>query len=431
MAKREVVFECTNCGSQFPKWAGQCGECGKWNTLVEGIAVTARKHGKTVAQGTAKVTKLSEVEARESERTPTGIGELDRVLGGGFVAGEVVLIAGEPGIGKSTLLTQLAIKQKGTVYVCGEESPGQVKLRVSRMGGQKVEIGLLAETDVDVVVSALGRERTSLVIVDSIQTLTTADLSGMAGSVAQIKESTQRMIRYAKDSGTPVVLVGHVTKDGEIAGPKILEHMVDAVMDLSGDRYHELRLLRAIKNRFGATDEVGVFRMSEGGMAEVDNPSEVFLAERDPGSPGSCVGVIMEGTRPVLVEFQALVTKSELPVPRRVAQGIDVRRVQLLAGVLQQHAGLSLGSRDIFVKVTGGILVKEPAADLAIVSAIASAYSGHPVPKGSVAIGEVGLLGEIRSVSWGEKRVKEAKRQGFTKIYSRDSYRRVREMVGK
>lgn len=449
MAKSSVVYECQNCGAQSAKWAGQCSECGKWNTLIETV-VSVRGNRKQESGNThaGRLQRLSEIASGSVVRRQTGIGELDRVLGGGIVPGEVVLMIGEPGIGKSTLLTQLALRMGKVVYVCGEESPGQVKLRVERLqesqGSQKFGsspskdpnygggLQMLAETDVDAIVATVGQIQSqvpTMLIVDSVQTLYTTDLPGMAGNIAQIRECTARLIAYAKATNVLVVLVGHVTKDGEMAGPKVLEHMVDAVLELSGDRYYDLRLLRTQKNRFGATDEVGVFQMVEAGLIEVANPSEFFLTEREEGAVGSAVAVVMEGTRAVLIEVQALVVDSELPVPRRVSQGVDVRRVQILLGVLQKYARLPIGNKDVFVKITGGITVKEPAVDLAICLAVASSTTGKALPKNSVAVGEVGLLGEIRSVSWAEKRVKEAKKLGYTKIYSRDSYRRVGEIV--
>jgi len=381
---------------------------------------------------------LNEIEGKVGERRGTGIGELDRVLGGGLVAGEVVLLIGEPGIGKSTLLTQLALNLEKVVYVCGEESPGQVKIRIERMQGSqrashvsplRSEMKMLAEMNVDAVLGAINKEEIQLLIIDSVQTLYTEDLPGMAGSVSQIRECTGRIIQYAKSKNVPVILVGHVTKDGEMAGPKVLEHMVDAVLELTGDRYYDLRLLRTQKNRFGATDEVGVFRMIESGMVEVANPSELFLSEREEGSVGSCVAVVMEGTRPVLLEVQALVVDSELPVPRRVAQGVDVRRVQILLGVLQKYTRIAIGTKDVFVKVTGGITVKEPAVDLAICLAVVSSATGKALPKNTAAVGEVGLLGEIRNVSFGEKREKEAKKLGYANFYSRAKYRRIVDII--
>ncbi len=431
MAKSSVVYECSNCGAQSPKWAGQCGECGKWNTLSESVSVVGQRSKAKVSSNNAKLLSLSEVEGKVGERVTTRIGELDRVLGGGLVAGEVVLMVGEPGIGKSTLLTQLSLNMSNVVYVCGEESPGQVKIRVNRMGGEKDgnNLKMLAEMDIDVIISTINKVDTSLLIIDSVQTIYTSDLPGLAGSVSQIRECTGRIIAYAKSKNVPVILVGHVTKDGEMAGPKVLEHMVDAVLELTGDRYYDLRLLRTQKNRFGATDEVGVFRMNESGMEEVTNPSELFLSEREEGSVGSAIAVVMEGTRPVLLEVQALVVNSELPVPRRVSQGVDVRRVQILLGVLQKYTKLSIGTKDVFVKVTGGLTVREPAIDLAVVLAVASSASGKSLPKDSCAIGEVGLLGEIRSVSLYDKREKEAKKLGYTQVYSKNSYRKVAELV--
>lgn len=430
--KNSIVYECSNCGSQSAKWSGQCGECRSWNTLVE--AVYSKKSQITNSQilkSGSKLQKLSEIESGKVARRPSGIGELDRVLGGGIVPGEVILMIGEPGIGKSTLLTQLALRQaqgKLVVYVCGEESPGQVKIRVERLGGGG-DLQMLPETDVDVILASIDKLDLSLVIIDSVQTLYTTDLPGMAGNIGQIRECSARLIAYAKGHNVPVVLVGHVTKDGEMAGPKVLEHMVDAVLELTGDRYYDLRLLRTQKNRFGASDEVGVFKMIESGLAEVQNPSEFFLSEREEGAVGSAVAVIMEGTRPVLVEVQALVVESELPVPRRVAQGVDVRRVMILLGVLQKYARLPIGNKDVFIKVAGGLTVKEPAVDLAIVLAVASSTLGKALPKTAAAVGEVGLLGEIRSVTFGQKRVKEATKLGYTKIYSRDGYQRVSEIV--
>lgn len=438
MGKSSVVFECSECGAQYPKWAGRCEECGKWNSLTETVLSVRNVHQSQMSNAHklgSKLQKLEEIESGQVERRATGIGELDRVLGGGLVPGEVVLMIGEPGIGKSTLLTQLALRTDKVVYVCGEESPGQVKLRIQRMKQNKeqrisnIDLQMLAETDVDAIIASIEKLDLSLVIIDSVQTLYSSELPGTAGSISQIRECTARLIAYAKSHNVPVMLVGHVTKDGEMAGPKVLEHMVDAVLELTGDRYYDLRLLRTQKNRFGATDEVGVFQMVESGLSEVKNPSEFFLAEREEGVVGSAVAVVMEGTRPVLLEVQALVVDSELPVPRRVSQGVDVRRVQILLGVLSKYARLPIGTKDVFVKVTGGMTVKEPAIDLAICLAVASSTTGKALPKNAVAIGEVGLLGEIRSVSWGEKRAKEAQKLGYTTVFSRDKYRKVSELI--
>ncbi|KKU45288.1 MAG: repair protein radA protein [Microgenomates group bacterium GW2011_GWA2_46_7] len=324
-----------------------------------------------------------------------------------------------------------ASPQGGVVYVCGEESPSQVKLRIDRLGQQKkpVTLQMLPETDVDAIIASVEKLDLSLLIVDSVQTLYTSELPGLSGSISQIRECTARLIGFAKSKNVPVMLVGHVTKDGEMAGPKVLEHMVDVVLELTGDRYYDLRLLRTQKNRFGASDEVGVFKMVESGMEEVKNPSELFLAERESGAVGSAIAVVMEGTRPVLVEVQALVVESELPIPRRVSQGVDVRRVQILLGVLSKYTKLNLGTKDVFVKIAGGLTVKEPAVDLAVCLAVASSVSGKPLPNTVAAVGEVGLLGEIRSVSWSEKREKEAKKLGYTLFYSRSSHKKVSEIV--
>ncbi|MFH1244076.1 MAG: DNA repair protein RadA [bacterium] len=438
--RSSVVFECQNCGSQFPKWQGQCGECGKWNTLTETVySKKSQITNSQIRKSGGKLQKLEEIDAKVGERLKTGIEELDRVLGGGIVPGEVCLMIGEPGIGKSTLLTQLALNLDKVVYVCGEESPSQVKLRIARllesgnhksqMTNSQIGLQMLPETDVDAIIASVEKLDLSLLIVDSVQTLYTSELSGLSGSISQIRECSARLIGFAKTKNVPVMLVGHVTKDGEMAGPKVLEHMVDCVLELTGDRYYDLRLLRTQKNRFGATDEVGVFKMVESGMEEVANPSELFLAEREEGSVGSAVAVVMEGTRPVLVEVQALVVDSELPVPRRVAQGVDVRRVMILLGVLQKYCRLPIGNKDVFIKVTGGLTVKEPAVDLAVCLAVASSTRGKPLPKNAVAVGEVGLLGEIRTVSWAEKRAKEAKKLGYTTFYSRSSHKKVSEIV--
>lgn len=357
------------------------------------------------------------------------------MLGGGMVAGSVVLLAGHPGIGKSTILTQLALSVgvSGTVlYVCGEESPEQVKLRVDRLVGEKLpDIRLLASVDTDEIVATIeSLENLSLVIVDSIQSLSSEDLSGMAGSVGQVRESSNRLIRAAKDTQVPIFLVGHVTKEGSIAGPKVLEHMVDVVLELSGERTGAFRILRTVKNRFGATDEVGVFAMGDTGMREVVNPSEAFLEESQSGVPGSVVVAVMEGTRPILVEIQALVVSSQLAMPRRVSRGVNINKIQLLSAVLQKRCNLSgLGTSDIFVNVAGGIDVVEPAADLGVALAIASSLSGKPLGKKVAVFGEVGLLGEIRKVSFLDKRIKEAQKLGYTTVIAPDKHRNLREVV--
>ena len=430
MAKNVTHFICQNCGAEFPKWAGKCEQCGEWNSLVETV-VSAKSRKSSISSRSSQVVKFSEIKSREVERETTGIGELDRVLGGGLVAGSVVLLAGEPGIGKSTLLTQLAlrlgVKTVGSVltvlYVCGEESPEQIKLRINRLNGIKrtdlsersvLSLSFLPTTDVDEVIAQAGKP--ALMIVDSIQTMATTDLTGMAGSVGQVRESAFRLLNFAKETGTVVFLVGHVTKEGAIAGPKVLEHLVDTVLYLEGDKNHVFRILRCQKNRFGPVDEVGVFTMAASGLIEVTNPSDVFLEERQKNVAGSCVTVVMEGTRPMLVEIQALVIPSQLAVPRRVGTGVDQRRLQLLVAVLSKRLHLPLGTDDVYVNVAGGLNLQEPAADLGICLAIVSSFKNKALPVRTAVFGEVGLLGEVRRVSWSEKRIKEAKKLGYTQV---------------
>lgn len=438
MAKSSSIFVCQNCDSQFSRWQGQCGECGKWNTLVEtSFSGTSQKKSAHRAKAQAKVIKLSDVKIKSGsgQRSSTGMGEFDGVLGGGMVAGGVVLLAGHPGIGKSTLLTQLAIevgKRETVLYVCGEESPEQVKLRIDRlMGESSPDIRLLPSVDTDEIVATIETTPSlGLVIVDSIQSLSSEALTGMAGSVGQVRESSNRLIRVAKDTQVPVFLVGHVTKEGSIAGPKVLEHMVDVVLELSGERTGAFRILRTVKNRFGPTDEVGVFAMGDGGMREVTNPSEAFLEESQTGVPGSVVVAVMEGTRPVLIEIQALVVQSQLAMPRRVTRGVSLNKIQLLAAVLQKRCNLAgLGTSDIFVNVAGGINVVEPAADLGIALAIASSLQGKAMGKKVAVFGEVGLLGEIRKVAYTDKRSREARKLGYEQVIGPMNYKNLREVV--
>jgi len=435
MAKSNSVYVCQQCGGEFPKWSGQCANCNAWNSLVETEATRPAK-GRAKRGGTGKITRLDQVEeAGERRRLEVGSSELAQVLGGsstgsgpkGLVQGSVMLLAGEPGIGKSTLLSQLtlyfAAKHGKVLYVCGEEASEQVKLRLDRLSEYKKtsraareNILLFPEVNIDEVVAAMEAERPVLTIVDSVQSMSTEDLSGMAGSVGQVRESGSRIIQTAKRRGLATFLVGHVTKEGSIAGPKVLEHMVDGVLNLSGERSGRLRILRALKNRFGAVDEVGVFEMSEAGVVDVANPSSLFLEERQAGVPGSCVCVVMEGTRPILVEIQALVVKSNLASPRRVAEGIKPSRLQVLAAVLEKRVGVRLHDQDVFVNVAGGIRVTEPGADLAICLAIASSAREKALVDKMVAIGEVGLLGEVRKVSYMDRREREAKKLGYAKV---------------
>jgi len=445
-SKSGVVYVCQQCGEGFPKWSGQCGVCGEWNTLVETRISTTKskseyRSSKRIGEGIVKLTEL-EGKGKTQERLAVGSGELKQVLGGGMVQGSVVLLAGEPGIGKSTLLSQLTLyfasRHGKVLYVCGEESAEQVKLRLDRLSGHKKtskqakdNILLLPEVDTDVAVVAMEQEKPVLSIVDSVQSLSTGDLSGMAGSVGQVRESGNRILNVAKRNNLSTFIVGHVTKAGSIAGPKVLEHMVDTVLNLSGERSGNLRLLKAMKNRFGAVDEVGVFEMTDAGLSDVTNPSGLFLEEAQTGVPGACVAVVMEGTRPILTEIQALVVASSLNNPRRVAEGVKASRLQVLCAVLEKRAGVKLADRDVFVNVAGGMRVSEPAADLAMALAIASSAKEKAVGARTVAIGEVGLLGEVRRVSFVEKRVKEAAKLGYRKVVGAGREKSLGEVVKK
>jgi DNA repair protein RadA/Sms len=423
---------CGSCGEAFLRWEGQCRACGGWNTLVETIVRdeprTARRTTGVVPAGGALPTSesLAAIADADLPRLPVGIGELDRVLGGGLVPGSLVLLGGEPGIGKSTLLLQAAAGlvrasggTAGVLYATGEESPGQVRLRAARLGlvtgspGDAVRV--LAEHDVGRVIDVARSERPGLVVLDSIQTATVDELDGAAGSVGQVRESTLRLMELAKGDGIAIILVGHVTKDGTIAGPKTLEHLVDAVVNLEGERYAALRLLRATKNRFGSTDEVGVFEMADTGLREVDDPARAFLVDHGGDAPGSVVAPTLEGSRPLLVEVQALVSQSGYGTPSRKASGLDPNRLSLLIAVLGKRAGIPLGSQDVYANIAGGLTVVEPALDLALALALASSARDRPVAAGTVAIGEVGLLGELRAVGGLDRRLREAARLGFTR----------------
>lgn len=498
MAKTPTtLFVCQNCAASYPKWQGQCESCGEWGTVVEEAApqmVASSRGTQAVRLSEETLVPLTSVQVSDAatKRLSTGIFEFDRVLGGGMVPGSVMLIGGEPGIGKSTLLTQMMLrvladqgvestaaqnepsrgKQKpktakkqsltqgkesstslsashskaGILYVCGEESPSQIALRINRfieneyknkkqgLGNDwaaKVGEYVLFETStmVESICQRVAEQKPKLLIVDSIQTVTTPELTGAAGSVGQLREVTDKLTATAKKYHIPTFLVGHVTKEGSIAGPKVLEHIVDAVLELSGERTGQLRILRAIKNRFGATDEVGVFQHTEFGLDEVANPSDLFLEQAQQSVPGSVVVCVLEGTRPLLVEVQSLVVDSQLAMPRRVGRGIELSRIQVLSAVLQKHARLPLGSTDIFVSAAGGLKITEPAVDLGLAVAMASSLKNKALPAKTVFIGEVGLLGEIRAVSYLDRRIKEAKRLGFTTIVSRQSHTRVADVL--
>ncbi len=415
----KTIFVCSNCGSESPKWQGRCPDCSEWNTFSEAIAPSGT--WLTKAGTGASVNKPEPITAISNgnfQRTIVPIAEFNRVLGGGIVPGSLTLIGGDPGIGKSTLLLQVSglIAGLGKVlYVSAEESPHQIKLRADRLGIAPPDLYLLAETNIDQIIQYVEAMRPALVVIDSIQTVYVPDVPSAAGSVSQVRECTSRLMRTGKGSNIPIFLVGHVTKDGALAGPRVLEHMVDTVLYLEGDRFHQYRLLRGVKNRFGSTNEVGVFEMGGDGMIEVPNPSAAFLAERSMGIPGSAVAVTMEGTRPLLIEVQALTSTTSFGMPRRTANGIDQNRLQMLIAVLTKRVGLALYNQDIFINVVGGMKVDEPAADLAVATAIASSFRNQMVNPEAVLIGEIGLSGELRQVSQVERRLSEAHKLGFSR----------------
>jgi DNA repair protein RadA/Sms len=421
MATRDkTVYTCTECGGASSKWLGKCPHCGAWNTLVESVAEGPARHRYQARPNALvapqAVATLSEIEATEVERQPTGIDELDRVLGGGIVAGQVVLIGGDPGVGKSTLLLQaldVLSRQVKALYVTGEESGAQVALRSRRLGLGASAVRVLAEIQLEKIAAAIEAERPAVCVVDSIQTVYSEALSSAPGSVAQVRECAAQLTRIAKSSGTAIVLVGHVTKDGALAGPRVLEHIVDTVLYFEGDTHSSFRLVRAIKNRFGAVNEIGVFAMTEKGLKGVANPSAIFLSTHGEPVAGSCVLVTLEGTRPLLVEVQALVDSGG-PSPRRLSVGIERDRLAMMLAVLHRHAGIAATDQDVFVNAVGGVRISEPAADLAVMLAIQSSLRGKPLPRGFLAFGEVGLAGEVRPAPRGQERLKEAAKLGFS-----------------
>lgn len=419
MARARTIYRCTECGADSPKWAGQCPSCSAWNTLAEEVAETARST--SVRRNGAHAVRLDAVISSDAPRWKTGIDELDFVLGGGLVPGSMVLVGGEPGIGKSTLLLQAAAQLQGrgfeTLYVSGEESAQQIKLRAERLDENADGVSLLGETSLEQIVGIAQQDKPRAMIVDSIQTIATDAFEGAPGSVGQVRECAARLMRFAKESGVAVIIVGHVTKDGGIAGPKTLEHVVDTVLYFEGEGGADHRVLRATKNRFGSVDEIGVFRMTERGLIAVGNPSALFLGERDARPAGSAVTALMEGTRPLLVEVQALATKAGFGTPQRVSTGFDGRRLALLLAVLDKRAGLPFAQTDVFVNVVGGLRLVEPAGDLAVVSAVASSVYDRPLPASAVFIGEVGLGGEVRGVARLDRRLAEAEQLGFETIF--------------
>ncbi len=433
MAKLKTVYTCTECGATSPKWQGQCPGCNDWNTLVETVAEKAATNSRFESLApTARLQNLSEIEAREAERIPTGIGEFDRALGGGLVAGGVVLIGGDPGIGKSTLLLQalahLSTEHK-VLYVSGEESGEQVALRARRLGLESRRLPLMAEINLERILATLQAEKPVVAVIDSIQTLWSDQLSSAPGSVAQVRECAAQLTRLAKQLGITVILVGHVTKEGALAGPRVLEHIVDTVLYFEGDTHSSFRLVRAFKNRFGAVNELGVFAMTETGLKGVSNPSALFLSQHAQDVPGSCVMVTQEGTRPLLVEIQALVDTAH-GNPRRLTVGLEAQRLAMLLAVLHRHAGIVCFDQDVFVNAVGGVKITEPAADLAVLLSIASSLKNKPLPSKLIVFGEVGLAGEIRPAPRGQERLKEAAKLGFSRALIPDANRPKQAIAG-
>ncbi len=444
MAKLKSLYVCQNCAFESPKWMGQCPDCGEWNTFEETLVQnTAGKSAKSASGGSvARTQRLSDVKPKKVQRVSSGINEFNRVLGGGFVNGQVILLSGEPGIGKSTILTQISKSmtnennEKSTViYVAGEESPEQIKLRADRMNYEPQNLLTISETNADLIARTVehtaGEEEVGLIIVDSIQTLVSDELTGIAGSVGQVKLGAQILAQTAKKLGIPMILIGHVTKEGSIAGPKVLEHLVDTVLYLEGDAQHMFRILKTTKNRFGPVSEVGIFEMTEEGLNEVTNPSELFLKDSNSNVPGSCTTVVMEGYRPLLFEIQALTTKTAFGYPVRTTSGFNVNRLKVLIAVLEKRAGLNLSNHDVYVNVAGGFKIDEYAADMAVCLAIASSLKDKPLPKGTVAFGETGLLGEIRRVPSEEKRVKEANKLGYNNVINPSNTKTIRDAINK
>ncbi|EUJ10369.1 DNA repair protein RadA [Methylophilaceae bacterium 11] len=422
MAKVKSVYTCTECGAAEPKWQGQCPSCNAWNTLVESVAETSASTNRYANKfeglaTTGQLQKLSTVQAAEIARIPTGISEFDRVLGGGLVEGGVILIGGDPGIGKSTLLLQTLChlgRNSKAIYVSGEESPQQIAMRAHRLGLDASELDLLAEINLEKILATLQTYKPNIAVIDSIQTVYSEALQSAPGSVAQVRECSAQLTRLAKQLGITVILVGHVTKEGALAGPRVLEHIVDTVLYFEGDQNSSFRLIRAFKNRFGAVNELGVFAMTEKGLREVANPSALFLSHHESQVAGSCITVTMEGTRPLLIEVQALVDESHAPSPKRLCVGLEQNRLAMLLAVLHRHAGVACFDQDVFINAVGGVKISEPAVDLAVLLSIVSSLKNKPLNDKLIVFGEVGLAGEVRPVTGGQVRLKEAAKLGFT-----------------
>ena len=417
MAKtNKTIFVCNECGYESSKWLGKCPACNSWNTFFEQKVDTVVENGIKKVKERQEPKKLNSYEGKEATRIETGIDELDRVLGGGLVKGSLVLLGGEPGIGKSTLILQLCDKIKGegkVLYVSGEESAEQIKIRADRLGIQNDDILFFGETDISIINEEITNIKPKLVIIDSIQTMYSEELSAAAGSVSQVREITSQIMRVCKSQGITTIIIGHVTKDGTIAGPRVLEHMVDTVLYLEGERFFSYRVLRSVKNRFGSTNEIGMFEMKGEGLCEILNPSDILISEREGNPSGSCIVASMEGTRPMLVELQALTSQSIYGIPKRTGNGIDYNRLAVLVAVLEKRAYMMVGSQDIYLNVVGGIKLSEPALDLGICAVVASSFKNIAIPKDTVVMGEVGLTGEVRRINMIEKRLKEAEKMGY------------------
>ncbi|MBT3817009.1 MAG: DNA repair protein RadA [Candidatus Magasanikbacteria bacterium] len=419
MGKQKTIFTCSHCTAQYQKWGGRCLECGKWGTIEEEFTSKKDQEEKNLPQVQAKTIKITDIPQASTTRISSGIEELDRVLGGGIIPGSFILLGGEPGIGKSTLALQMSMMIDRTLYISGEESAGQIMLRANRLVKKNETLELSNDIVMEHITATIRAKKPPIAIVDSIQTVYSQEVDGSSGSMGQVRACATKLLTCAKETGTTIILIGHVTKDGDVAGPRTLEHLVDTVLYLEGDRYHNLRMLRAVKNRFGSTYEIGMFDMKETGLQEVPNPSEILLAERGDNMSGSVVTCLMEGTRPILVEVQALVNKTSFGYPVRKASGFDLNRLHVLIAVLEKRSGIPLGQYDVHVNIVGGMKATEPAADLAICIAIVSAFLDTPLGNETMVFGEVGLGGEVRSTRFLERRIKEAKNFGMTRVMTK------------